>query len=316
MKKLILFILGLYCSTYLAIATENKLIRLDRVWELNSLFYDYDEIEHGNNPIGVMNYTKFGYPEIIDGKEYYPVITFKKVYNDIINSTIEIRDNLNLVQAWLREENGKVFMHIDETMTNTFIDIPDEYKNLNEGIIYDFNATEGDSYIGLTMRCEQDWDDSNKPIDYAFVSYRVTKVEIIEIENTPHKVQTVVVEYSDNGDLYQTREYKIIEGIGILEYGGLFYLETMFNTSDMRSYFQFCRYFNNKGDLLYGEEYPEKTPMDQRFTNINNIFDYDYKSDELSIHYYNLQGFEVSKPKSGDILICTNGLESKKIFIP
>lgn len=311
--SILLVFLTSYTNSY---SKDNTLVRQDRVWELKSMFRDWiDAEEYLGNYVYISSFNKFGNPELLDAHTYYPVLNYKKVYYRADNSYIELSDNLKLIQARLREENGKVYMHIDRNMTLTPLthDFDNLYTGLKEGLLFDIEALPGEKYIGLSLEKHPGWyDDYAYGFNYSLIEYMVEKVESIQINGESRRLQTVIA-LKPGHDYGNCKRINILEGVGIVRNGGMFYSETYLGVADISYSNEFVRYFDNEGNILYGSEYNDDDPEEIKLATLECFHNESCQSSS-QMHFFNLQGMKVDQPKKGDILICTDGVKSQKII--
>lgn len=224
---------------------ENILIRGDRVWVAESWL-------KGKR---VVKYMKFMEARDFMDQTYTRVATIKRVtwtetLDDITN--IEIEDNIDETEGWMREENGKVYLLLDGWVNYT---LPDFATDLTEGLIYDFNADDTSTFEGISMYRYYE----NYPVRYFEGWYRVSSMgkEIVGDE----EVKCWDVKFKPLGDNEESSSaYRIVEGIGIIEYGCLFYIETFEHTSYYNFFNDFCCCLDLDGKILYPKDYDEELP--------------------------------------------------------
>ncbi|MDO4336253.1 MAG: T9SS type A sorting domain-containing protein [Bacteroidales bacterium] len=267
MKKLYLFFLmalGMLSGAVANASDYKTMIRYDRVWE--SITGEWGPY--------TAKYMKFDGSEEFLGKTYHRIVTFKKSVVDIAypieDSTYEFFDDVYEHEGYLREEDGKVYTLIMETISDDYLTgalyIPTEtYQDgltLAERLIYDFSWNEGDIYSALTF---------------------TTRLGELHDLKTRHK-STIMVDdeectmigvcptyVDDEIDFY----YTLIEGIGPVDHGCLNYTEFYAHLTRPWEYNYFNRVFDSNGKVLYRnpEFCPELRLPDNLFSSVGIVTD-------------------------------------------
>lgn len=240
--KYLIFILAILSSlNTLCMPKTPFFIRNDRVW-VSTSWYDGDN---------VAKYMKFSGERDFNGLTYSRVATIKRVswqFGDEKNAIVE--EILDDTEAWLREKDGIVYLLLDGW---TELDGFESGKQLSEEIIYDFNATEGDSYDAVSLyRMYEGYD-----------GYYILGKNYVETEgkaavgNDDVRSWEVRFGYDNDGEInFSTGSFPIVDGVGIVYGGCLYYNESFYHASGFFSYNDFYCLLDLNGNVLYpvGEE--------------------------------------------------------------
>lgn len=192
-SKLFLFLCFIILISISVKAEEYKsMIRYDRVWECIS---DGDD-----DPDLVVKCMKFFETEVISGKEYHGIMTFRKTFPtyDYTTNTLSYDnyiDGLNQHEGYLRMEDGVAYTLIicekdnlpyysatDDSHSHGRLFIPGKYEPgdnevLVEIPVYDFTYKKGQSYVGMSFCMGNSH----------FSTFTVNHEENIEIDGESHR---------------------------------------------------------------------------------------------------------------------------------
>ena len=225
---------------------ENVLILPDRVWLCTS----WERDEH------TAKYMKFMESKDFKDKTYTRVSTIKKVMWDYGMINVRIEDDIDETEAWMREENGKIYLLLDGWYPYPYSD-SDSPNDPVEGLLYDFNSVAGSTYGGIAQYRPYE----NDPGWYYEGWYHVSAVGTETVGDEEVKSWYVRFGLTEDEDMDKSsKAYHIVEGIGIVEYGGLYYLETYDHTSGFNFYngFECCMDLN--GNIIYPKDYNGELP--------------------------------------------------------
>ncbi len=260
-----------------------SMIRQDRVWLCTS----WERGEH------TAKYMKFTDSKDFMDKTYTRVSTIKKVTWDYGMTNLRIEENIDETEAWMREENGKVYLLLDGWDLN-----PDMVSSTStapyEGLLYDFNAEEGSSYAGITQYRYYE----NDPGWYSEGLYHVSSIDTATVGD--EEVKRWNVRFSLTGEEeMSTQVFPIVEGIGIVEYGGLFYLETFYLTSGSNFYNIFNCYMDLDGNVLYPKDYTDELPGGGLPSSVASVNPSEIANDAI----YDILGRRIANPAPGQLYI-------------
>ena len=291
MNRFIIFI-SVFIIFLSAIAQENNcenvLIRQDRVWLCTSK----------NKGEYTAKYMKFMDSNDFMDKTYTRVSTIKKVTWDFSMTNIRIEEDIDETEAWMREENGKVYLLLDgwehdPDMTS------DSSTGLYEGLLYDFNAEDGSSYKGISQYRYFE----NDPGWYCEGSYHVSSVGMETIGDEEMKCWNVRFSLKGQEEL-STQCFPIVEGIGIVEYGCLYYLETYYLTSGgVYFYNTFDCCMDLDGNILYPKDYNKELPGGGLSSAVGVVGIEADKFAEADAPLYDILGRRITEPAPGQLYI-------------
>ena len=259
-------------------------IRQDRVWLCTSW-------ERGEN---TAKYMKFLDSKDFMDKTYTRVSTIKKVTWNYGNTNIRIEDDIDETEAWMREENGKVYLLLNGWEPYPYTD-SDSSTELYEGLLYDFNAEEGSSFEGTAMYRYYE----NDPGWYCEGFYHVASIGSDTVGDEEVKCWNVrfspaLEEYGDTSAM----SYPIVEGIGIVEYGCLYYAETFDHTSGYNYYNSFNCCMDLDGNILYPMDYNKELPGGGLPSSVITT-----EQPESDAPLYDILGRRISAPAPGQLYI-------------
>ncbi len=221
-----------------------SMIRQDRVWLCTS----WERGEH------TAKYMKFTDSKEFMDKTYTRVSTIKKVTWDYGMTNLRIEENIDETEAWMREENGKVYLLLDGW--ENYQDATSS-TDLVEGLLYDFNAEKDSSFPGIAQYCSYE----GRQGMYYQGWYHVSAVGSETVGDEEVKCWDVWFGQTKEGEREEPAKlYPVVEGIGIVEYGCLYYAETFDHTSGFNFYNDFCCYMDTDGNILYPKDYNEELP--------------------------------------------------------
>ena len=265
-------------------------IRQDRVWLCTSW-------ARGEN---TAKYMKFMDSKDFMDKTYTRVSTIKKVTWNYGNTNIRIEDDIDETEAWMREESGKVYLLLNGWEPYPYTD-SDSSTELYEGLLYDFNAEEGSSFEGTAMYRYYE----NDPGWYCEGFYHVASIGSDTVGDEEVKCWNVrfspaLEEYGDTSAM----SYPIVEGIGIVEYGCLYYAETFDHTSGDNYYNSFDCCMDLDGNILYPQNYNEELPGGGLPSSVITVGLDAYKTgDTDAVPLYDILGRRISAPVPGQLYI-------------
>ena len=286
----IAFLFTLLSSTFSASAEEPmSLIRQDRVWLCTSLYLWENTAK----------YMKFMESKEFMDKTYTRVSTIKKVTWDYGMTNIRIEEDIDETEAWMREENGKVYLLLDGWDYYPYAD-PATSTDLYEGLLYDFNAEDGSTYEGISQyRSEDDegW--------YREGLYHVSGTGTETVGDVEARSWNVWFspDQEESEDI-PTLLYRIVEGVGIVDYGCLYYLETFDHTSGHKFYNGFYCCMDLDGNILYPRDYDEDLPGGGLPSSVRAVgIDADNGAEACDAPLYDLLGRRISAPVPGQLYI-------------
>ena len=258
-------------------------IRQDRVWLCTSR-------ERGEN---TAKYMKFKESKEFHGKSYTRVSTIKKVKWDYGMTNIRIEEDIDETEAWMREDNGKVYLLLDSWEPSPYVDDSVVSTGQYEGVLYDFNADVDSSYDGIAQYRFYE----NAPGYYFDGFYKVLSVGTATVGG--EEVKSRVVKFYLNGeDEVLPQVYKIVEGIGIVEYGGLYYLETYEHVSGDNDYNWFDCCMDLDGNILYPMDYNKELPGGGLPSSVITT-----EQPEAEAPLYDILGRRIANPAPGQLYI-------------
>ena len=270
-----------------ASADEYKsMIRQDRVWLCTS----------GKRDEYTAKYMKFMDSKDFMDKTYTRVSTIKKVTWDYGMTDIRIEEDIDETDAWMREEDGKVYLLLNGWEPYPYTD-SDSSTELYEGLLYDFNAEEGSSFEGTAMyrHCE-DWTGV-----YWEGWYHVVGVGTETVAEEDVKSWDVKFSLTKDGER-STQTYRIVEGIGIVDYngvyGGLYYLESFEHTSGHYFYNGFDCCMDLDGNILYPMDYNKELPGGGLPSSVITT-----EQPEAEAPLYDILGRRIANPAPGQLYI-------------
>ena len=275
--------------TYAATVSADEykpMIRQDRVWLCTSH-------ELGEN---TAKYINFKDSKVIMDKTYTRVSTIKKVTWDFGMTNIRIEENIDETEAWMREENGKVYLLLDGWEPDPDMN-SDSSTGPYEGLLYDFNAEVGSSYEGISQYRRF----INDPGRYCEGSYHVSSVGMETVGDEEVKCWNVGFRPAQD-DTYMG-SYPIVEGIGIVDYGGLFYLETFDHTLGNNSYNDFGCYMDLDDNILYPKDYNKELPGGGLSSSVGVVGIEADKLAEADAPRYDILGRRIAEPVPGQLYI-------------
>ncbi len=235
MKRALLLTVVTWCVCLATHASENRLIRDDRIWVCTSC----ERERH------VAKYMKFMEDGDFGGKTYTRVATIKRVewlMDDEDNATVE--NGVDLTEAWMREEDGVVYLLLDGWVPLTD---PDEVPDIQEGVLYDFNAPEHATYGAVSQYRSFEGD-----LGYYLEGENYVCALATDIVGDD-EVQCWEIKFRPTGEDYDPTGpvCPVVEGVGIVEHGCLYYAETYLLTSGFNNYNEFYCYMDSSGNILY-----------------------------------------------------------------
>ena len=246
MDRLYLFgFLLVFYFTGLAKNNEKVLIRPDRVWV---------SISRERWETHCKIYDAQGFKGLFEQILYARLHNKKVIWenNDVKNAMIE--ENIDETEAWIREEDGKVYLLLDgwerygESSSTT---------TMTEGLLYDFDAKKGVSYDGISMY--QYYEDCpGYYIECVNLVYEIGREGVGEDEVESWKILTFIL--GDEEEDIPTQSYLIVEGIGLVEYSCLYYADTLLHTSGFNYYNNFYCYMDTSGNVLYPKDFKGELP--------------------------------------------------------
>ena len=267
---------------------DNGLIRQDRVWLCTS----WERGEH------TAKYMKFMDSKDFMDKTYTRVSTIKKVMWDYGMTNIRIEDDIDETEAWMREDNGKVYLLLDGWDPYPYAD-SESSNGPVEGLLYDFNAEDGSTYEGIAQYRSYE----NDPGWYYKGFYHVSAVGMETVGD--EEVKCLDVWFSpvleESGDI-STKTYRIVEGIGIVEYGCLYYAETFDHTSGNTFYNDFDCYMDQDGNILYPRDYDKELPGGGLTSSVIGIEAYN-AAEACDAPIYDILGRRITAPVPGQLYI-------------
>lgn len=304
-SKRFLFLCFIILTSISVKAEEYKsMIRYDRVWECIS---DGDD-----DPDLVVKCMKFFETEVINGKEYHGIMTFRKTfpkydYNTNTYSYDNYIDGLNQHEGYLRMEDGvaytlivcekdnlPVYNGIDDFHLYGPLYIPGKYEPGEDEVlieipVYDFTYGQGQSYVGMSFRMENSH----------FSRFTVNHIENIEIEGENHRKISLLPGDSKENKYWAGEE--IVEGVGAIEFGCLNYHELV-----SRPAMRWCQnYFNRlldlKGNVIYGPNPIYEIQYDG-FLSPNDVTVTD-QLETIAAPIYDILGRRIVNPVPGQLYI-------------
>ncbi|MDE6551680.1 MAG: hypothetical protein K2K98_01770 [Muribaculaceae bacterium] len=260
-------------------------IRQDRVWLCSTQ-------ELGEY---TAKYMKFMDSRDFMDKTYTRVSTIKKVTWDFGMTNIRIEDDIDETEAWMREENGKVYLLLDGWGPDSEMysgSSTDPY----EGLLYDFNAVNDSSYEGISQYRHF----GNDPGRYCEGSYLVTSVGTETVGD--EEVKCWNVKFCPKGqEELSPQVFSIVEGIGIIDYGGLFYLETFYMTSGGSIFYNsFDCCMDLDGNILYPKDYNKELPGGGLTSSVTEI---GQEAVAEAAPIYDILGRRITEPVPGQLYI-------------
>ncbi|MDE7350241.1 MAG: hypothetical protein K2N25_04185 [Muribaculaceae bacterium] len=282
-SKLASMLLSLFFAG--AFPLSASFIRQDRVW----LCSTQELGEH------TAKYMKFMDSKDFMGKTYTRLSTIKKVKSDFSMTNIRIEEDIDETQAWMREENGKVYLLLDGWEPDPEM-YSDSSSGLYEGLLYDFNAEDGSSYEGISQYCRYE----NSTGLYCEGSYLVTSVGTEAVGD--EEVKCWNVRFSPKGqEELSPQVFPIVEGIGIIDYGGLFYLETFYMTSGGSNFYNsFDCCMDLDGNILYPKDYNKELPGGGLTSSVTEI---GQEAVAEAAPLYDILGRRITEPAPGQLYI-------------
>ncbi len=260
-------------SGIMASAGNVATVREGRVWE-----YVYSE--GGGRPTlpefdgdynMVMFQMWFDGTEDRNGKEYHRLVASDSIsiwgYKYVRDSDEEIFQgvktipNRNKQTRLLREEDGKVYLYVDNTV-NAFFE-PGEYMDL---LIYDFTKNIGGSY--KTVYCLPylnggiDWYEHG--IDGPDITMNIKSSEYVTIDGEECLSQVGKINEiyeNDYSPIEWEYDYNMIEGIGLTGQGYLPFLMLDLRTASIYFEYKLNRVYNADGEVIYRGEDIDTTTL-------------------------------------------------------
>lgn len=240
-----------------AIASEREpFIRYDRVWENISM-----------RPYDVIKSMKFDGTEEINGKTWHRIVTFRKAdvgaYDyELGKFKFTIDYNVYENEGYMREEDGIIYTLLYRFINDEFdkswdgvlyLDSTEEIEcyqyYIAEGVVYNFNCEEGDTYDGISffetgLDC---FDETNLDGTTTFQCISTSNVEIDGKECKKMQVRAIA-------PFPYLTEYPIIEGIGAIDYGCLNYLEFTAHATHMWYHKCFLRLLDLDDNVIFSND--------------------------------------------------------------
>ena len=261
-----------------------SMIRQDRVWLCSS----WERGEH------TAKYMKFMDSKDFMDKTYTRVSTIKKVTWDNNMTNIIIEEDIDETEAWMREENGKVYLLLEGWDTDH--NVSGSSTGLYEGLLYDFNAEDGSSYEGIAQYRSYE----NDPGWYYEGSYHVSSVGTETVGDKEVKCWNVRFSLKGSEEL-SPQIYRIVEGIGIIEYGGLFYLETYEHTSGGSHFYNiFDCCMDMDGNILYPKDFKDELPGGGLTSSVTAV---GMEIPAQNTPLYDVLGRRITEPAPGQLYI-------------
>lgn len=290
MNRLIIFVSVLIVAlTSIAQDDNNKnvLIRHDRVWVSRGF--------QGDKKENTVRYMMFKDSKDFMDKTYTRVSTIKKVrWTDDDATDIRIEEDIDETEAWMREEDGKVYLLLDGWQSYD----DSSSTDLSEGLLYDFNAERGSSYDCISLF---------KPYEDTPGNYLAGHNSVLSdwTENVgDQEVKSWDFIFIPPGvEVLPTMCYEMVEGIGIVDYGCLFYIETHSRHAQNYCYHFLCC-TDMDGNVIYPVDSNIELPGGGLPANVNNVIDSDSGDmTNVSGAIYDILGRRILAPAPGQLYI-------------
>ena len=277
-------------------AEEYKsMIRYDRVWEHVSIRHTLRDVY----------YTKFDGPEVINGKTYHRLVTFRTAaysykydynYDDYEAYVYNVDENYYEHEGFLREEDGKVYTLLSGVgysdgacWGSLYIPSGDgtHPSDLEEKVIYDFTCKEGESYQGLHI--ERGFAEE--------MTFNVKSIETVEIDGEEHRLLRISI-----GEHEHMNE-PIVEGVGIASDDGCLTTINFFEKlSCPCAHHMFNRVLSTDGRVVYRNEYnPAEIPVDDFLGTVGTAEITEQSATDTPL--YDIFGRRITDPVPGQLYI-------------
>ena len=222
--------------------------------------------------------------------------TIKKVMWNYGMTNVRIEDDIDETEAWMREENGKVYLLLDGWNPYPYAE-SDSPTDPVEGLLYDFNSVDGSTYEGIAQYRSYE----NDPGWYYEGWYHVSAADTETVGDEEVKSWYVWFGLTKDEDMDRTSKvYRIVEGIGIVEYGGLYYLETYDHTSGHNFYNSFECCLDLDGNIIYPKDYNDALPGGGIPSAVESI---PAEHRESNAPIYDILGRRIANPAPGQLYI-------------